>query len=342
MPRGRALIGVSLVILLSIAARSHPDRVEAAPEEGWIVRELLARARVFPEVGPGVSAIKRDSRGRYYILSAPKDLIAVYGPAGERVGRIPNTNSRDATLIYAADMDLDPDGRLFVADRGANAVKLFDPAGSRVATIPVVAPTSLVALSGGECAVVSLRSDHLVRIFNVHGELVRSFGDLPEAGTIEQNPLSSRGRVSGDPAGHIYFAFSYLPEPTFRKYDRYGYRAFEWSLRSPEVASEGQAERHEFITLERRRGAPRENSGVNALGVDPDTEEIWAAVGDELLEFDKDGIRRAAYRVSTREGARIAPDAILVEPDRILLAADPLGIFDFARPEKPHPERRPD
>jgi hypothetical protein len=80
---------------------------------------------------------------------------------------------------------------------------------------------------------------------------------------------------------------------------------------------------------------------MNALGVDPETEEIWAAVGDELLQFDKDGNRRAAYRVSTSEGARIEPDAILVEPDRILLAADPVGIFDFARREKSHAERRP-
>jgi hypothetical protein len=141
---------VSLAILLSTVARSHSDRLRAAPEDASVVRELLARARLFPEVGPGVAAIKRDSRGRYYILAAPTDRIAVYGPAGERVGQIPNTNSHGATIIYALDMDIGPDGRLFVADRGANAVKLFDPDGSWVATIPVVAPTSLVALSGGE------------------------------------------------------------------------------------------------------------------------------------------------------------------------------------------------
>jgi hypothetical protein len=341
MPRCRALIGVSLAILLSTVARSHSDRLPAAPEEASVVRELLARARLFPEVGPGVAAIKRDSRGRYYILAAPMDRIAVYGRAGERVGQIPNTNSRGATIIYALDMDIGPDGRLFVADRGANAVKLFDPDGSWVATIPVVAPTSLVALSGGECAVVSLRSEHLVTIFDVHGGLVRTFGDLPDARAIEQNPLSNRGRISGDPAGHIYLAFSYLPEPTFRKYDRYGYAAFESRVRSPELASQGQAERHEFITLERRFDTSREHPVMNALGVDPQTEEIWAAVGDELLQFDKDGNRRAAYRVSTAEGARIEPDAILVEPDRILLAADPAGIFDFARPETSQAERRP-
>jgi hypothetical protein len=334
MPRRRALIGVSLAILFSTVARSHSDRLQAAPEDASVVRELLARARLFPDIGPGVAAIKRDSRGRYYILAAPMDRIAVYGPAGERVGQIPNMNSRGATIIYALDMDIGPDGRLLVGDRGANASEAVRPR-------RLVAPTSLVALSGGECAVVSLRSEHLVTIFDVHGGLVLSFGDLPDRRAIEQNPLSNRGRVSGDPAGHIYFAFSYLPEPTFRKYDRYGYAAFESRVRSPELASQGQAERHEFITLERRFDTSRERSVMNALGVDPQTEEIWTAVGDELFQFDKDGNRRAAYRVSTSEGARIEPDAILVEPDRILLAADPAGIFDFARPEKSHAERRP-
>jgi hypothetical protein len=36
----------------------------------------------------------------------------------------------------------------------------------------------------------------------------------------------------------------------------------------------------------------------------------------------------------TKEGVRIEPKAILVEPGRILLAADPIGIFEFARPDK--------
>jgi hypothetical protein len=61
---------------------------------------------------------------------------------------------------------------------------------------------------------------------------------------------------------------------------------------------------------------------------------VWAAVGNTLLVFDKQGKRRAAYRAFTPEGARLEPHTILVEPERILLGADPLGIYAFARPER--------
>lgn len=76
---------------------------------------------------------------------------------------------------------------------------------------------------------------------------------------------------------------------------------------------------------------------VNAVGVDPASEQVWAALGDEILVFDSDGTRRASYRIYTPEGARIEPNSILVEPDRLLVVADPLGIFEFDRPKNSIP-----
>jgi hypothetical protein len=64
-------------------------------------------------------------------------------------------------------------------------------------------------------------------------------------------------------------------------------------------------------------------------------------MGDELVHFDKDGGRIAAYRAASAEGARLEPSAILVESDRILLAEDRLGVFEFARPAEPTPPAAP-
>jgi hypothetical protein len=61
---------------------------------------------------------------------------------------------------------------------------------------------------------------------------------------------------------------------------------------------------------------------------------VWAAIGNSLLHFNKDGGRLPTFRTVTKDGARIEPKAILIEADRILLAADPIGIFEFARPDK--------
>ncbi|MGC1830808.1 MAG: hypothetical protein WA663_10425 [Candidatus Acidiferrales bacterium] len=329
----RNQLGVSLALLAFTATAWNFSPAGGQVENS--AQEILARSRVFPEIGPGMVALKRDSSWRYYILAVPANTIAVYGSSGKRIAQIPSANSGSAKIAYAEDMDLDSDGRLYVADRGANAVKVFGSDGALVASIPVAAPTSVAALSGHEFAVATMRSARLVSIFDFHGNLLRSFGEFADASErADLNQYLNRGRVFSDPAGHIYFAFTYLPEPTFRKYDRYGYAAYEVSLASPEFASRAQAERNEFVTLAKRDDIPAMKSVISALGVDPATQEVWAVVGDELLHFDKDGDRLASYRTATSDGAPLEPIAILVEPDRILLAADPYGIFDFARPDK--------
>src|SRR5271156_3923044 len=130
----RIQLAVYLGILAAIAAASAWNFVRvsvlAAQQNREIVREIVARARVFPEIGPGVRALKRDSSGRYYVLAGPATVIWIYGAAGKRVGQIPNASSGDAKIVYAEDIDVDSAGRLFVADRGANAVKIFKPDGS--------------------------------------------------------------------------------------------------------------------------------------------------------------------------------------------------------------------
>jgi hypothetical protein len=326
----RIQIGVCLGILTVVTAVWTPPTAAQG-----IVRQIIARRRVFPDIGPGVSVVKRDAAGRYYILAAPATIISIYAADGSRLGQIPNANSRGVKIAYAQDIDLDSTGRLFVADRGANAVKIFEPDGSPLATIRVTAPLSVVALPNGDCAVAALRSEPLVSIFNLQDKLVGSFGDDSGAPQDANGNLPlNRGRVYGDQAGHIYFVFTDRPDPTIRKYDRYGYAAYEITLPLSEFVPQAQARSWDTVTIEGSGDAPPMKPVVRALGVDPAKQEVWVAVGDELIHFDKDGNRRASYHVATKDGVPIKPDSILVEPDRILLAADPLGIFDFAIPEK--------
>lgn len=324
---------VSIALLAILAGWSLP---RAAAQDQAFTREIQARARIFPEIGPGVSALKRDAAGRYYTLAAPANAIAIYGADGSRIGQIPNANSRGAKIVYASDIDVDAEGRLFVADRGTNAVKIFNADGSLIATVSVVAPMSIAALSGREFAVASLRSEQLVSIFDAQGALARTFGDAPATREDrDRSTLLSHGKLYGDSKGQIYFVFTDLPDPTIRKYDRFGYAAYEISLPASEFKPVPEARQWTTVTIGKNE-APPTKPVIRALAVDPETQEVWAAIGDELLHFDKDGNRRAAYRTSTKEGARIEAAAILVEHDRILIAADPNGIFDFALPEPRH------
>ncbi len=325
MSRRHLFAALLLGLLLAPAAKAQVET------------ELLARRRVFPGVGAGLRAIKRDASGRYYVLASPGPVVVVYNAAGERVGQVPAAASPGATLVYGDDLALDAAGRLCVADRAANAVKVYSPDGALFVSIPVAAPTSVAALGDGEIAVASAKSARLVTIFDMHGKVVREFGDPTEiADRRELNRFLNIGRLNTDAAGHLYYAFSFLPEPTVRKYDRYGYSAFEIALTALEVQPTAAATRRE-IQRQERGGTPALKPIVTAVGVDPVTEELWVALGGVLLHFDRTGARRGIYRAFTAEGARVEAVAILVEPDRLLLAADPLGIYEFPRPDKAQP-----
>jgi len=533
---------------------------------------LHARGRVFPDVGRGAEAIERDAAGHYYVLAAPASIIWIYDAEGRRIGQIPNPQAASAEIKYAVDFDRDAaSGRIFVADRGANAVKIFTAAGALEASVPVNAPMSVVALAGGEFAVVTLRSDHLVRVMNEHGKLLRSFGNIADGVSdpsqltvpaIGESADSTAGYAAGystsaPPAyamdigklysgapGDIYFAFTSLKDPKFRKYDRFGYAGYEAEISAkdliPDISHDnsqvqlgmrvsGMAAPGEMFSFGSmysvggggpaftangghggggRRGgsaapsgtrgaapssAGAANSGasdsnaatdgttssatgsadgsdlsgslsansnnsassnssssstpdfnallgapgifgpgafpgfggpggfgggfehhlgaesagvaqgaggavgagglagghvgapagggavespgaghgefgerfgrgfhqeglnsfagvvkfterernatvkpvIRALGVDRTSQQVWAAIGDMLLRFDRDGNLLDTYRVATPQGAALQPVGILVEPDRILLVSDPAGIYAFARPDKP-------
>jgi hypothetical protein len=556
--------------------------VERPAQAQGVQTVLHARGRVFPDVGSGAAVIERDAAGRYYILAAPATVIHIYTLDGKHLGQIPNLQPGSASIKYAVDFDLDSSGRVFVADRGANAVKIFTPDGVLEASVPVNAPMSVVALANGEFAVVTLRSDHLVRVMNEHGKLLRSFGNISDAvndpsqltvpalsASANSEAGYAAGYSTGPPPsyamdigklysgapGEIYFAFTSLKDPKFRKYDRFGYAGYEAEIPAnalipdidhdrsqvqlgmrvsgmagpgemfsfgsmysvgggapaftangghggsgrrggsaaqagsggaapaggagsgatasggsesdPTTSATGSADgsdlsgslsansnngnvasnssssstpdfnallgvggpgggfgapgifgpgglpgfgggfgggfEHHAIGAEGAAGAGGAAGGVggagapgafggghiggpggvespgaghgefgqhygrggfrqeglnsfagvvkfterepdtkvkpviHALGVDRASQQVWAAIGDMLLRFDRDGNLLDIYRVATTQGAALQPVGILVEPDRILLVADPAGIYEFARPDKTQP-----
>lgn len=220
---GRSLRKFSGVILLLTSSSLF---LQTATRAQGFVTAVPARARVFPEIKSGVTAMKRDTAGRYYIIANPSNAILIFSPEGKRIGEIPQAGSETARIQYAVDFDIDATGRILVADRAANAIEIFSPEGALLAKIPVFAPTGVVALPDKQFAVSTLRSKRLVEIRNEQGVLVRSFGDPADAGIdVDSKKLQNIGKISGDGADDIYFAFTALADPTVRRYDRYGYAA---------------------------------------------------------------------------------------------------------------------
>jgi hypothetical protein len=331
----RLQIGLAAALLLALAAAWHVSRDLAHAQELSAPHELLARGRVFTDISSGVSVIKKDSAGRYYILAAPAKSIAVYQADGKRLGQIPHENSPAGAIVYAQDFDIDSTGRIVVADRGANSVKIFAPDGSLETSFAVGLPLSVIALADGSCAVKSLSSSGVYfRIVNRQGKVLRTLRTPP------QSP--SEGPIFGDNAAHIYLAFTDTDDPTVRKYDLYGASEYEFALRAADFGPPANRKQWTKITIERGATPVSTKLAIQAFAADPESQETWVAISDQLVHFDKDGNRRAAYSLSTAAGAPIQPTALLIEHSRILIADEELGIFDFPMPERlPSSDARP-
>jgi hypothetical protein len=310
-----------------------------AQDEG----DLTAKKRLFPGVGPGLRAVKRGADGNYYVLSAPGSSASVFDAAGKLVKRIPvyedskgpsAQSPQLAAITFGEDLDVDAQGTVYVADRGANAIKIWDAKGN-ARTIRVNAPVSIAALPDGEVAVATVHEPHLVMVFDKNGRDVREFGDPePISERPEVNRFLNIGMLVTDGGGNLYYGFPYLPEATVRQYDRNGYGGQDIQYTGVDAWPAAQATRKEIERQEKRGEPPVFKRILTAVGVEHATGEVWMALGNNLLHFDKEGNRRATYKIYTPEEARLEASTILVEQNRLIIGSDPLGIYEFDRPDK--------
>ena len=310
-----------------------------AQDEG----DLTAKKRLFPGVGPGLRAVKRGADGNYYILSAPGSSASVFDAAGKLIKRIPAYEDSKgpspqspqlAAITFGEDLDVDAQGTVYVADRGANAIKIWDAKGNE-RVVRINGPISVAALPDGEVAVATVHEPHLVMVFDKNGRDVREFGDPePISERPEVNRFLNIGMLATDGGGHLYYAFPYLPEATVRQYDRNGYGGQDIQYTGVDAWPAAQATRKEIERQEKRGDAPVFKRILTGVGVERASGEVWMALGDKLLHFDKEGNRRATYLIYTPEGARLEANTILIEQDRLIIGSDPLGIYEFERPDK--------
>lgn len=306
--------------------------------------DLTARKRVFKPIGPGLRALKRGQDGKYYILASPGVGVVIFDEKEKQlrvIGAPPPAAVADkagrAAIDYGEDCDVDAQGNVYVVDRGYNQVTEFSSEGKQLRAISVNAPLSVAALPEGEVAVSTLREEHLVTVYGPNGRIVREFGEPEDLSSRpEINRAISVGRVGTDGQGRLYYGYTYRPEPLVRQYDRVGYAGLDFEFTGLDAYPEAQAARKEIEKQEKKQTPPYFMAILTAFGVDPVNGDLWMALHNTLLHFDKDGNRRSEYRIYTPDGGRLEANTILVEENRLLIGADPQGVFEFERPDRKH------
>jgi len=310
-----------------------------APE---IDDDLMASRRLFPEIGPGLRAVRHGANGNYYVLASPSVGVAVFDAKGKQVLVIggppaaPVTNKAGRSAIaFGEDCDVDTQGNVYVADRGYNLVSEFDSDGKQVRAFPVDGLLSLAVLPEGEVAVTTSQSEHQVTVYGANGKISREFGDMESLSSrADIDRYLNLGRAASDPQGHIYYGFTYMPEPLVRQFDRYGDAKLDFVFTGVDAYPEASATRKAIAKQEAGTEPLVFRAILTAFGVDPVNGDVWMGLHNTLVHFDKDGIRRSEYQVYTPKGVALDATVILVEEQRLLIGADPLGVYEFHRPDR--------
>jgi hypothetical protein len=304
--------------------------------------DLMAVRRVFPTIGPGLRAIRRTASGNYYVLASPSVGVAIFDPNGKQLSVIgapppaPVANKAGRSAIaFGEDCDVDVKGNVYIADRGYNLITEFGSDGTQLHSFPVSDLLSLAVLPEGEVAVTTLQPSHQVTVYGPDGRIVREFGEMESLSSRSDiNRMLNLGRVTSDPQGHIYFGATYMPEPLVRQYDRYGNATQEFAFTGVDAYPEASATRKMIDRQENRPEPPTLRPILTAYGIDPVNGDLWMGLHNTLVHFDKEGIRRSEYQIYTPKGSPLDATVILVEENRLLIGADPLGLYEFLRPDR--------
>ena len=327
-----------MMCLLLSAATAATAQIDA---------DLVAKRRLFSPMGPGLKQIREGADGKIYVLASPSPGLVVFSPEARRLLTMREASglpqaalaeakaSGEVLVEFGEDFDVDADGNIYIADRAANTIQVYSNQGQHLRTVSVTEPLAVAALPEGEVAVGTMRKPSLVSVFDKSGRLVREFGD-PESLTerTDLNRYLNLGELATDAPGHLYYGFKFFPEPTVRQFDRFSYAGEDVRYTAINAFPEAAAMRREIARQERRGEPPQFKQVMTAMGVDKETGEVWIAVGNRLLRFDREGNQRAEFRIYTPKNSRLEAVAIVVEKDRLIIGGDPLGIYEFERLDK--------
>jgi hypothetical protein len=303
--------------------------------------DLMASRRLFPNIGPGLRALRHGASGNYYVLASPSVGLAIYDGKGKALSVIgaPTPPATDkagrSEIAFGEDCDVDAQGNIYVADTGSNLIDEFTPDGKQLRSFPVGSVISLAVLPEGEVAVSTRDSVRHVTVYGSNGKVAREFGDIESLSSrADIDRYLNMGRVASDPQGHIYYGFTYMPEPLVRQYDRFGNATQDFVFTGVDAYPEASTTRKAIERQEQKAEPPLFHSILTAFGVDPVNGDLWMGLHNTLVHFDKDGIRRSEYQLYTPKGSPLDATVILVEEERLLIGNDPLGIYEFRRPDR--------
>jgi DNA-binding beta-propeller fold protein YncE len=202
-------------------ANKHPTRLawSADAQQLFVTDSKVGSVFLYDSVATLTGELKDLSKplgvavslqGDIYVGDNSSDAVKVYSSDGLQIATI-----GAATLKMPNDLAFDQNGQLYVVDSKRNLVEVFDPAtGASLRTFGagVLRFPSALAISGQEVFVAD-QSNFLVRVFDLQGNLLRSFGGKVTQGFMDYNWEGKFARLQSlaiDSTGRVHALDSHM------------------------------------------------------------------------------------------------------------------------------------
>jgi DNA-binding beta-propeller fold protein YncE len=167
-----------------------------------------------------------DAAGKIYVGSDKKDVIEIYNPQGIKIGEMGK-----GLIKMPNDIASDNDGRLYVVDSKSNTIWVFDANDAILMSIgkggdgegefdfPVAAEVAYYTDANGQEIgelFVADQGHYLVKVFDLNGNFLRSYGGAPEKGGMMGTTWYWKGKfvkvqsLSVDSSGYLHALDCYM------------------------------------------------------------------------------------------------------------------------------------
>jgi len=172
--------------------------LKAADGESALAKFIGAADQVIMSTPFGIAA---DGQGKVYVSDIHKKNVWVFNFIHKTVELL----SKNSAMQSPAGVALDNKGHIYVADTGRGAVWVYDLAGKALRVIgdkDIEKPAYVTFDAATERLFVSDGKNHKIHIFDVQGNLIKTFG---EGGNGPDQLFAPQGMAIG-PDGNLYIA----------------------------------------------------------------------------------------------------------------------------------------
>jgi len=324
-----------LAVLLSVAA---PVAAQVQPPED-LPRLEVQRFLDTETYAPGGIV----ASGQSYVVSDFKgNRVLVFGQSQKVSRTLGSIGSEAGDLLRPTNLALGPKGEIYVRELGNQRIQVFGPEGGSKSVTELTGFVGFTVDGKGQILVGDPGNGALVSVYDLEGDLVRTFGRLRTLSglygeTYAENDerdatLISRVTLaysSADDAVYVAFFFVGLVQ----KYDAQGELLWEKRIQGPHMEQlehlflvDEERSGHRFVrTIMDDRAANYVTSGI---AVSPDGADVVVLLpGKVLVTFDRNGEQRRVHRLvaptAGSGGKDFNASAIALGPKGQILLADP-------------------